>query len=235
MTETDARPRETRAWSFGCPHWADPGGEFTEQLRLANSLWNALVEIARAHDEAKDAIWRSDAGVRAAVAACEKAALAVDQIREEMRTARATDRSTLPRAHDSERLRAAREALASVRADLKAERKRALPALREQFSAGSAARRATVKATYSEYVQERGLGWGTYNDIVRRRFPAADKKVSERRAAGLHAEMHFRRFDGQGSLTVQVSRQAGLPAAPFPAVEAVPAVGSSAADPMGRP
>lgn len=206
-----------RAYSYGCPYWADPGSGLIEQLRLANRLWNRLVEIEREHETAKAAIWLTDPGVASAAAAHDAAAGDLAAVRALITEHRKADRSTVPRDADTEALEAARTAVTSAKAALDAAREAAGPGLREAFAAAKKARAQAVKGTYPEFTGM-GLGWGTCNDITRRRFPGAVAKVEARRKAGLPAQLRFRRFDGAGTLTIQIQRSAGQPPRTMPAL-----------------
>lgn len=224
---------ETTAYSYGCPAWYDlppefiagqwqPGmeeaGEHPEgQLSLANRLWNRLVEIHRAHEEAKDAVWASVPAVAAAQEVLDDAETVLSDAYERIRASRRADRSTVPRGDDRAALEAAREAREAAKLARDAARKAALPSLREAFAAAKQARFATVKATYSLFTLL-GLGWGTYNDVTRRRFAAAAAKVEAQRSQGRPADLRFRRFDGTGTLTVQVMGGAGIGPRTVPAL-----------------
>lgn len=207
----ESPPLSTRVAAYGTPYWADPGPEVIAQLRMATQLWNKLVEIERAHEEAKDAIWLSVPAVKDTAAALEDARAALSAAKERMLAARSQDRTTIPRREDASHLAQLRDGAATCAKRLTAARKEASAALQPAFAAAKAERATAIKATYPDFVQGRGLGWGTYNDIVRRRFPAAVAKVEERRKAGLPAQLRFRRFDGTGTLTVQIQHQAGAP------------------------
>lgn len=207
-----------RAFAYGCPARADLDDAGIRQLRLANQLWNALVEAEHAHEDAKAAIWGRDPRVAAAQETLAAAQQAADEIRERIRASRQADRTTVPRDGDKSALAAASSARREAKTALDAARQAALPGLREAFGEAKKARAAAHKALYKTFVQEKGLGWGTHNDIVRRRFPAAVAKVEERRKSGLPAQLRYRRFDGTGTLTVQVQRQAGHPPRTVPAL-----------------
>lgn len=205
------------AYSYGCPWNAELPEEVAEQLRLANMLWNRLVEIHRRHEEAKAAIWLSDPAVAVAQTELNGAEEEVSAAYEHMRESRRQDRTTVPREADSAVLEAAKGVAKAARAVRDAARDTALPGLREAFGEAKRARAGAVKATYPEFTGM-GLGWGTCNDVTRRRFALAAGRVEESRASGRSADLRFHRWDGTGTLTVQVMGGAGVPSRTVPAL-----------------
>lgn len=208
---------ETIAYSYGCPASFDLADDAREQLFLASRLWNRLVKIHREHEAAKAATWVSDRAVAAAQQALDAAEETVTVAYEQIRRSRQEDRTTVPRDDDKAALAAARQARDAAKAARDAARAAALPGLRDAFAAAKKTRLDAVKATYAEFTGL-GLGWGTYNDVTRRRFPSAVEKVEQRRKEGLPADLRFRRFDGTGTLTVQVMGGAGIPPRTIPAL-----------------
>lgn len=208
----------TRAWSFGCPSQTQPDDAMAEQFRLANDLWNALVEIWRGHEDAKAAIWATDPAVTAAQRDLSDLTDTAKIIRQRMRGARSQDRTTVPREDDAAALASLKNEITAAAGRLREARDAASASLRDAFAEALTARHAAVKATYADFVQQRGLGWGTWNDITRRRFPAAIAAAEKRRKDGQPAELRFRRFDGTGTLTIQVQRGAGCPPRTIPAL-----------------
>lgn len=216
MTDTGGSTRAV-TYSYGCPASFDLPEDVIEQIRLANMLWNRLVEIHRAHEAAKAAIWVTDEAVASAQAALDKARSQVAEAREQARESRSADRTTVPRDADRQALAAARAAADAAREERDTARQQALPRLRDKFAEAKKDRITAVKATYPEFTAL-GLGWGTYNDVTRRRFTVAAGRVEEHRTSGRAADLRFRRFDGTGTLTVQVMGGAGIPARAVPAL-----------------
>jgi hypothetical protein len=212
VNPADAPESGMIVYKYGCPARADFDEPAMEQLRLANDLWNRLVEIDRAHQEEVAAIWAEHPEVAVAQKTADEAQEACDAITAEIRRQRQQDRSTVPRSHDTARLATARKARSEAKAALKAAKESAMERMRPLFTEAAAQRRQALKQARQDSASA-GLYWGTYNDICQRRFPTAAKHVTEQRKQGRRAELRFRRFDGTGTLTTQVMWQAGDPPA----------------------
>jgi hypothetical protein len=228
---------ESLAYQYGCPAWydlppqlvagpwpAEAGCEGPQgppgQLLLASRLWNQLVEVQRAHEKQKAAIWASVPEVAAAQTAYDEAQTTLGECYARIRASRWADQTTVPRDDHRPALAGAKTASAAARTARDAARTKALPGLRMQFTAAKQARVDAIRALYGEFTAM-GLGWGTFNDIAKPaagRFDRAVKKVDEARAQGHAAELHPRPFDGTGTLTVQVMGGAGVPPRTIPAL-----------------
>lgn len=221
--------RSPVACAFGAPWWYDLPEELVEgrwrrppgcegpdgppgQLWLAHQLWNRLVEYQRDLEAARAAIWVSDPAVAAAQAAFEKAQQAVEDLRAQAREDRARDRTTVPRDDRKAALEEAKAARAGAKAARDDARGAAIRdgALRDAFTAALREHAARVRALYPEFTGA-GLGWATYNDVARRRFAGAVGHVEKARERGEPAQLRFRRWDGTGTITVQVMGGAGVP------------------------
>jgi hypothetical protein len=86
-----------------------------------------------------------------------------------------------------------------------------------------AALRADQKALYTTYCTERGLYWATFNDVANHHRVAV-QRVTRRRREGQPATLRHHRFDGTGTLAVQLQRRTGAP----------PRTPQVLADPQGR-
>lgn len=202
---------QVKVLQFGCPAKVDVPEHAIDQLRLANRLWNSLVEIHQGHDEAKAALWST----RPEIAAIEEHLSRVDEAHEETAEAiRAGKSKGRSREAVSPEMRArARELSAerkALRADLRQAKSDAYDVLKPALEAARADSRAAVKATYATCCQEAGLYWATYNAVVAG-FETSLKRVRARRVAGLPADVRFHRFDGTGTWSVQLQRQSGDP------------------------
>ena len=197
-------------YRYGCPSWADLDDVAMGQLRLAHDLRNRFVEIEREHAAGVAAAWREHPNVAVEAGRVEEAQELVAHLVARSKKDRQADRSTVSRHSTATELAAARAAARAAKAALKAAKSEALPAVRSVMSAARDDRHAALKATYSEYVQERGLYWATYN-AVRARHDTAVKRVNEQRKQGRPAELRFHRWTGEGTITVQVQRQADDP------------------------
>lgn len=202
----------TRTWAYGCPASADGGAELMSQLRLGNQMWNALVAAVLAHEDVKESIWRRDAATSAAMDALEAAQAAKALAAEQVKRARQEDQSTIPRLAEARTLAEAKKAVAAAKRAKKTAQDAAYPAFEDLFAQAKRDRDEQVHAVSVRYGEE-GLGWGTRNDLLLRRLGPALKLVAKRRQAGLPAALRFHRFDGTGTITIQIQWQSGRPPA----------------------
>lgn len=183
--------------------------EIIEQLRLANRMRNALVELEHAHDEAMRQMWAAHPDVGAVE---EKLTLAEDELlrlSEQTRREHSEDRTVATRPATAAAVCDARKAVKQLRAARRVAIAEAYPVVKPQIEALRAQRKAAVKACRQEYAAS-GLHWGTYNAVAAGHETAV-KLVSGKRKQGQAAQLRFRRFDGTGTVTVQLQRQAGDP------------------------
>jgi hypothetical protein len=184
--------------------------ELREQLGLEVWLWNALVDSYEAYTDDKNAIWSSYPQIAALEAAADAAADLAEELWPQVAEARKQERTLTPKHPSADRYAAAeadhraaresrRKAIAAVSADAK-----------PRIAAAAQAHHDRVKALYEE-AMNRGMYWGTFNDITRRRFAAAVKRVEDLRAQARPASLARRRPDGTGTVTVQLQRQTGQP------------------------
>jgi len=184
-------------------------GPVVDEIRRARRLRNDLVQVEREHADAVAAVWSHHPDVaasEAAVAAAEEAVgAALDAV------AVAKKRSGTPKAPRDETaaLKAARVARREATAARRAAKEAAYPAVKAAMVEARLARRARVKALYRVHV-DAGLFWASFN-AVRDHHETAVRAVAARRKAGQAAEMRFRRWTGEGTIAVQLQRQAGAP------------------------
>jgi hypothetical protein len=183
--------------------------EAIDQLRLACQMRNDLVADALDEEEAVKALWSTDP----AVAAIEEDLTVVeDNLENLVKQAKAEhdiDRTIATRPTTSAAIKAAR---ATVR-DLREGRRQAIGVIRlrlkpdlEQIRAAHRDARKLIRQTYAD----KGLYWGTYNAILDD-HAVSRKLVAAARKDGRRAQLRFHRFDGTGTLTIQLQRQAGDP------------------------
>ena len=201
-------------YRYGCPSWADLDDLGMEQLRLAHELRNELVAIEHRYQAAVEATWRlftriaeTDAEVKAAqeALACVRALTSPERRHGDTRAPDVGTREEL--ATCRRRLREARAARRAAKAELYVEAKTSLARVRQ-------ARDAARKSLYATFCQNRGLHWATFNDVAHAHDTAV-RQVAAARKQGRPAELRFRRWDGSGTLTVQLQRGAGKPARTF--------------------
>jgi hypothetical protein len=180
------------------------------QLRLAHDLREDLVTLQLDHEAAVKAIWSSypkvaaaEETLTAAEAEATAAAEAVSAERARLRTKRITgplaERLTAARTEVRSSRQARRDAIAAVRDEAT-----------DRITDTAVELRAAQKRLYATYCQEGDLFWATWNDVVDH-HKAAVKRVKAQRAAGRPATMRHHRFDGTGSIAVQLQRQEGMP------------------------
>lgn len=201
----------TRVYKYAIERHAEFPDWVLEQLRLAHELRNKLVEIERDHAAGVAAAWAELPDVAEAEAAVVAATAAVDELVERARKERSKDRTTVARDGTASELKAAKAVLRTAkhaRRELKDER---FPVAKEAMAELGQARKAAVKACYADFVQDRGLGWASFNDVVDHHRTAV-QMVGRKRKAGMPAELRFHRWDGTGTLAVQLQRQAADPA-----------------------
>lgn len=180
------------------------------QLRLAHSLREDLVSLQLAYDEDIKQIWSSYPGVASAeaqvAAAAEDAAAASAGVKAARVAARGkhVDPAITQQLRETRaRLKAARQARRDAIAEV-----RDAAAQRRRDRAGRLA--ADQKALYRRYCQQGDLYWASFNTLLDQHKTAA-RRVQQQRAEGRPATLRHRRFDGTGTIAVQLQRQAGLP------------------------
>jgi Putative transposase DNA-binding domain len=207
----------TVVYRYGCPARADLDPAALEQLQLGHQLGNDLVALWHRHEQAVAEAWAS----RQAVAAAEQAVAAAEQAVTDAEQTVAADRqqrrSRTATSAATARVREARAALRDARAEAKRQKEGAREALAPTFQELTEQWWAARKATYADYCQRRGLFWMTHNDVEQNHLRAV-AAVKAARAAGRPAELRVRegpdgvdRWDGSGSIVVQLKRRAGDP------------------------
>lgn len=191
------------------PQWDMPE-VLHRQLRLAHDLRQDLVSAQLAYDVEAKAIWSSFPAVATAeehLSVAEETAAeasrAVNEARHRLRSKRVPEGLTTTwqqaRAAVTDARQARRDAISAARPASESARK----ALLEQLW-------ATEKALYAEYCSRGDLYWATAN-AVRAGQRRASKQVMKQRADGKPATLHHRRFDGTGTVAVQLQRPNGYP------------------------
>ncbi|KEP41925.1 hypothetical protein MKSMC1_29230 [Mycobacterium kansasii] len=181
------------------------------QLRLAHDLREDLVTLQLEYEETLKAIWSSyplvaaaEETLQVAEAAAETAAQAVSTERLRQRTKRIVgpiaDRLTAARVEVKRARQQRRDAIVAVR-DHAADR----------IHQAATQLKTDHKRLYAQYCQQKGLYWATYND-VRNQHNTAVKLIKRARAAGRKSQLRHHRYDGTGSIAVQLRRQSHQPA-----------------------
>ena len=69
---------------------------------------------------------------------------------------------------------------------------------------------AAQKQLYRRYCQDNDLYWATYNDVFRNHKTAV-QRIRRQRLEAKPATLRHHRFDGTGTITVQLQRTAAMP------------------------
>lgn len=197
-------------------HWARTlPAPVRAQLRLAHNLRNDLVGIWRDCQDKRTAVWSGYpqiASVEATITALGTEVADLARAAAQERSAARSRQATGPATTRLREVRAElKEARATRREAIGAARVAAGPAL----AALVADERALIKALYARYCQDgidgAQLYWATYNDVVAQHKVAAER-VAAVRAQGRAAQLRFHRWDGSGTIAVQLQRRPGAPA-----------------------
>ena len=201
-------------YRYGCPSWVDLDEVGMEQIRLAHELRNELVEIEHRYQDAVKATWDLFPLIADTKAAVEAAQAVVDALQQRASQERRSDRTTAPRAGTREELVLSRRRLRDARAACREAKALLYPQAKACLLDVRRARDTVCETLYTKFCQGRGLHWATYNDVTQTHETAV-RRVADARRRGRPAELRFRRWDGSGTLTVQLQRGAGKPARTF--------------------
>ena len=181
-----------------------------QQLWLAHNLREDLVSLQLAYDDDLKAIWSSYPDVAQAedtMAAAEADAAAlserVKQARVEARSKKISTELTQQLRDAKKRLKDARQARRDAIAVVKDDAAERRKARSDQLAADR-------KALYGQYCRDGDLYWASFNTVLDHHKTAV-KRIAAQRASGKPATLRHHRFDGSGTIAVQLQRQAGAP------------------------
>lgn len=187
--------------------WRAPDG-VQEQLRLAHALRDDLVGLRTAYEADLQALWSTFAPVAAAEAQIAHAQAAWTAAAEHTNAQRQRLQRRLPKSQAeiaaSAALRAARQQRRAAIAEVRAQAAPLRAARTEQY-------KRDQRGLYRRYVQEQGLFWCTWNDVVTQHL-AEVKRLRQRRSTSPDATLHHHAFNGTGTLAVQIIRRGDQPA-----------------------
>lgn len=184
--------------------------EAEQQLSLAHELRNRLVEIELRLDSAISSLWLTHPEVAAASLTLDNAYEALSNALEvAQETKRRTGSGRVP-AEVKMAATAARMVVREAKVAQRAAKDSAYDVIKPALVELRSARDAERKGTYKEFCQERGLYWPTYNDVAARHDTAV-RRVASMRKAGRPAQLRFHRWTGEGTLTIQLQREASDP------------------------
>jgi hypothetical protein len=180
------------------------------QLRLAHNLREDLVTLQQDYEEDLRAIWSSYPVVAAAEADLQQAEQTAAAAHEQVKAERIRLRSSTVNSALTAQLADAREALKAARQT----RRTAIASVKDAAAQRRRDRTAKLladqKQLYRRYCQEDDLYWGTYNDVFRNHKTAV-QRIRRQRLDGKPATLRHHRFDGTGTITVQLQRTAAMP------------------------
>lgn len=180
-----------------------------EQLFLAHQLRNDLVAIHKDHQDAVADAWREHPEVEELVLEVEELVEKQDEIAEAWKKSKshARDRKGDPELKTA--LTEARAKTKETRTELKIKKQEAYEHLSPKFHELHSEEKAAVKAKYREYI-DKGLYWATFN-LVREQHMRAVQAMKKTRSQGRASDLRFKRFTGEGQISVQLQREANQP------------------------
>jgi hypothetical protein len=215
------------------------------ELRRGHALQNRLVELEQAYQAAKTAAWEDDPQIAAAARAVALAGEAHESAREALAAVRIRARNARKQGRRSaavglrqevntarQATAAAKEALLTVKQQLRGVKDQRWPQARRAITVARQTRDQAVKETYPEW-RDAGGYWATWSDIVANHKTAV-ARVNRLRAAGQPAQLRYRRWDGTGTIVVQLQRQLGVTAGERAEVAALRARGLAPAQIAAR-
>lgn len=190
------------------------------QLHLAHRLREDLVDTAHRREAALAALWSAQPHIAALEARLADLDLQIAETATEARRERAaagSRRVDTPAGARLQTLRAARKQAAAARraaiGDVRGQ-------VRELSARAYATERDEIRALYATYCQlgvpsadgqVTQLYWATFNDVVAHHRTAV-KRIAADRANAQASRLRHHRFNGSGTLAVQLQREAGDPA-----------------------
>lgn len=196
-----------RVYKFGIHGDLPP--EVIEELRRAHVLQNQLVEVFQDHSERVAQVWGRNPELVVANERCDALEAELTELLELAKEERKRSRSTQVPRDLRDAVKDKRSELRDARTARREAKARLYPAMKPDLLEAQQARRAAIKDLYRVSV-DGGLFWATYNEVARH-HELAVRQVQARRKAGQSADLRFHRWDGTGTLAVQLQRGADLP------------------------
>jgi hypothetical protein len=190
-----------------------------DEIRRGHILRNQITEIYRAADEQVAALYTAQPGIADVQETAEAARRHVQELRDQIQAGKADGRTRRPDPDLAARLAAARQDLTGARAALRTAKAAVRDTLKPQEKAIRDQAYTAVRALYPQAVSgilfegtpaPGAVYWATFN-MVAAQQRAALGRVIQRRAEGQPAELGFRRWEGEGTIAVQLQRGAGDP------------------------
>ena len=198
--------------TFGVYHmWLiDPPEALLAELRRAHTLRNALVEAQLAFEDRKKEIWSSFPAVADAETRLAAAEETAEETGRAAKAERQANRTRKPSPGTAAALKLARAAVKTARADRRAAISEAHESAKPLLAGAVTDLKAAKKTLYADMCTDGDLYWATFNDVAAHHETAV-KRIAADRAAGKPARLRFKRFDGTGSVAVQLQRATGAP------------------------
>lgn len=204
---SDERGFQTRVYKYRC--LGDlPEAALTE-LRRVHDLSNLLIEFEKAHAERVAEAWRQYPELEALEKEVQDADAEVERIIEKQKRYKQANRTAKANPEYKADLANARKVRRECKDRFNEAKRLTYPIIKERLNELSDELRAQVKQTY-KVATGNGLYWANFN-AVRERHMSAVKAVRELRKAGRPADLRFRRWTGEGTLTVQLQRAQNQP------------------------
>ena len=190
-----------------------------DEIRRAHILREQITRLYMEADRRIAELHAAQPGVAEAQDAARQAAGEAGHLREQIQARKAAGRTRRPDPELASRLAVAREAASEARAALKAVKDAARRGLAGQEKAIRAAAYAGIRDLYAQAVSGQlyrdspvpgALYWATFNMVAAQQRTALGQ-VIKRREEGQPAGLDIRRWDGTGTIAVNVRREAGAP------------------------
>lgn len=183
--------------------------EAIEELHRTHVLKNQLVETHKRHAERVAEIWQRFPELNQIIEQRETAEAELQDLLAKAKDAKVKARSTVIASEVRAAVKEKRTEIREIRARLRDAKARTLLEAKPLLHEAGSQRRQEIKDLYRPSV-DGGLYWANYNESVQR-HETAIKMMNERRKQGQPADLRFRSWDGTGTLTVQLQREAKKP------------------------
>lgn len=209
MTET-VKP-ETRAvvYQYATDKRTRFDDEAMRQLRMAHNFWNSLVAIWYQHRDRKLEAWRSIPKIDKVWAKLEELEVKETEAFQQWQKSKVETQDRKGDEACRQALDEVRKEIREARSTLNARKKDFLPELRQKFADLKKERWAAEKLCRQEYSAQ-GLYWGTYNRVAQN-YQRAASAAEAKWEKGQSAFLRFQKWEGEGTLSVQLQRQSDDP------------------------
>lgn len=181
-----------------------------EQMWLAYQMQNALVALEREYEEKVAEIWDTVPEIGRVKSELDAVSDVVENLVKEVKAHDKVRCTTSPEAVETRAmLRKHRSQLKMLKAELRALKHASYPEILSQIGQLREWRKLRTKEIRRDFAAQ-GLYWATYNAVLEHHNTSV-KNVSAKRKNGEPADYRVRRWTREGTLAVQLQRQAGDP------------------------